>query len=117
MKNKAVRTHYLDASAIVKLFVNEDGSEKLKEYFSKYSSFNTTSLCFAEALSVLKRKNRKKLLTEEAYFKAAEELCICAFGCNIEIDDITIANPVAFGRRHVICDCPGTQWSVGALMA
>ena len=97
MTDKAIKTHYLDASAILKLFIKEDGSEKLEEYFSRHSVFFTTSLCFAEALSVLKRKkNKEKILNQETYLAAAEDLCISAFGCTIEIDDISIAQPNAF---------------------
>lgn len=94
----AVRTHYLDASAIVKLFVQEEGSDKLREYFSKHSVFHTTSLCFAEALRVLKAKNVRKLISQEAYLSAAEELCISTFGCTIEIDEISITTPQVFNE-------------------
>jgi predicted nucleic acid-binding protein len=47
---KLIRIHYLDASAIVKLFIAEEGSDRLQKYFSEESNFHTTSLCFAEAL-------------------------------------------------------------------
>ena len=96
----AVRTHYLDASAIVKLFVQEEGSDKLREYFSKHSVFHATSLCFAEALGVLKAKNLRKLISQEAYLSAAEELCISAFGCTIEIDEISITTPQVFNESE-----------------
>jgi uncharacterized protein with PIN domain len=45
-----VRVHYLDASALVKLLVDEPGSSRLKEYFDNPNVFRMTSLCFAEAL-------------------------------------------------------------------
>lgn len=53
----SIRIHYLDASAIVKLFLDEDGSDRVRRYFAAESNFNTRTLCFAEALTVLKSKH------------------------------------------------------------
>jgi predicted nucleic acid-binding protein len=52
------RIHYLDTSVLVKLLVKEDGSDVIEEYMSKEytSAFKTISLCFGEALGVLKLK-------------------------------------------------------------
>jgi predicted nucleic acid-binding protein len=99
---KVVRTHYIDTSALVKLFVQEDGSKKLRDYFSKHTVFHTTSLCFAEALGVLKAKKVRKLISNDAYLNASEELCISAFGGSIEIDEISIATPQAFRESQRI---------------
>lgn len=81
----AVKIHYLDASATVKLFVEEDGSDILRNYFNDRSVFQTISLCFAEALGALKVKNRKNL-SGEPYLSASEELYISAYGHAIQID-------------------------------
>jgi predicted nucleic acid-binding protein len=56
--NKVLIINYLDASAIVKLLIEEAQSKILKEYFSRNSNFYTTSFCFIEALGVLKRKKK-----------------------------------------------------------
>ena len=48
---KFIRIHYLDASAIVKLILNEPGSSELRQYFGKESNFTATSLCFVESLA------------------------------------------------------------------
>ena len=92
----SIRTHYLDASALVKLFIDEKGTDIIKKYFDEQSVFHTTSLCFAEALGALKAKNKKKYISNEAYLSASEELCISAFGHAIQIDEISIAEPTAF---------------------
>lgn len=65
---KFIRIHYLDASAIVKLVLDETGSAELRQYFDKESNFTVTSLCFAEALGVLKVKrfNQKSMTDEES---------------------------------------------------
>ena len=69
---KLIRIHYLDASAIVKLFITEEGSERLQRYFGEEANFYTTSLCFAEALGALKVKRfyRKKSLMNNIFARA-----------------------------------------------
>jgi hypothetical protein len=77
-----LKVHYLDASALVKLVVKEDGSDAIEAYMKREGmpSFKATSLCFAEALSVLKRKHQHKPdhidqdTWDNTYFTAAEDL-------------------------------------------
>ena len=94
---KLIRIHYLDASAIVKLFIDEVGSDTLRKYFNKESHFSTTSICFAEALGVLKvmRFNRKEI-TDEQYFCACEELLAYASDNTIKIEDVEIKDRMVF---------------------
>jgi predicted nucleic acid-binding protein len=95
-----VRTHYLDASAIVKLFIDEPGSDALRAYFSKEKESNfyyMTSLCFAEALGVLKvRYFNKKVISDEEYLFACDQLLGYAKGRIIEIEDIEIKDRMVF---------------------
>ena len=69
---------FLDASAAVKLVVNEDGSDRLLKSFNPAGSFFITTFCLFEALGVLKRKWIKKEimrdflhLTHEGYEREA----------------------------------------------
>jgi predicted nucleic acid-binding protein len=62
-----IKAHYLDASAAVKLVIEELGSDHLRGYFEKHSGFYITSFCLFEALNVLKRKMRAKDFTFEQY--------------------------------------------------
>jgi predicted nucleic acid-binding protein len=87
-----VKPHYLDASALVKLFVEEDGSDTVRHYFNKKTSFYTTSICFAEALGALKRKYEKRKITQEAYLKACNQLVAHISLKAIDIDDIGITD-------------------------
>ena len=88
-----LKTHYLDASAIVKLFVDEDGSQIIREYINKHAIFHTTSLCFAEALGVLKAKYfYRKKISEEQYLRASTNLLIYVLQEAIKIKDIDIAH-------------------------
>jgi len=47
---------FLDTSALVKLVVNEPDSDTLRRFVNAHSPRYTPSLCFAEALGVLKGK-------------------------------------------------------------
>lgn len=63
---------YFDASAAVKLVVKEPGFENVREHFHRHRPYHCmTSLCFAEALGVLKRKMERGKITREQY----------SFGC------------------------------------
>jgi predicted nucleic acid-binding protein len=88
-----IKTHYLDASAIVKLLIHEDGSAVLKQYFEKHSVFYTTSLCFVETLGVLKAKVLQNSITQDQYLTACEILMGQVRDQFIGIDEINIADP------------------------
>jgi predicted nucleic acid-binding protein len=96
-----IRLHFLDASALVKLVVNELGSSKLRSYFHRdATSFTTNTVCVVEALGVLKRKhlskNKPDYLDDEAYFAACEELMAFFRGENIAIDDVGLTDRAIF---------------------
>ena len=96
---KFIRIHYLDASAIVKLVLNERGSAELRQYFGKESNFTATSLCFAEALGVLKVKRfNQKRMTDEEYFSGCDELMAYVAGGTIEIEDIELNDRSVFNE-------------------
>lgn len=86
-----IRTHYLDTSAIVKLLVQEDGSATVRAYLERHATLATTSVCFAETLGVLKLKYLRKLLSEELYFAACDELMAHLRNQTLELDDVGIA--------------------------
>jgi predicted nucleic acid-binding protein len=70
-----VRTHFLDTSAMIKLVVDEEGSAVIRGYQSIGSVFWTTSICFAEALGVLKVKYfYRKEISKEKYLASTYDL-------------------------------------------
>ena len=72
----AVRANCFDASALLKLYVQEDGSDKLRTYWNREPTKFTTSLCFYEALTLLKVCHfYRKVLDVEAYKRATLDLC------------------------------------------
>ncbi|MCI0400812.1 MAG: type II toxin-antitoxin system VapC family toxin [Gammaproteobacteria bacterium] len=94
---KLIRIHYLDASAIVKLILSETGTAELKQYFDQESNFTATSLCFAEALGVLKMKHfNQKCITDEEYFSGCDELMAYVAEDSIEIEDVEIKDRSVF---------------------
>lgn len=89
---ETIRTHLIDASALVKLLVAEQHSSVVREYFNAHTVFLTTSICFAETLGVLKAKNNRKEVTVDEYLTAASELMAYLRGGNIQIDDFAISD-------------------------
>jgi len=69
-----IRTHYLDAFALVKLLIDEDGSAAVRSYLGPHAIRRTTSLCFAETLGVLKAKHERSRISDEQYLASCEEL-------------------------------------------
>lgn len=92
------RTHYLDASVIVKLLVSEEGSEAIKKYMvaEYWSTFNITSFCFAEALGVLKAKYLRKDIDEGTYFAAGDILRGYIGGNRIDLVNVDITDSQIF---------------------
>jgi predicted nucleic acid-binding protein len=84
---------YLDASALVKLVVDEGQHEAVRRYFYSTTNFAATSLCLAEALGAVKAKWTHGRLTEAQYFAATRKLVIDAWGGRIEVDDINLFTP------------------------
>ena len=75
MKRASVlRPHYLDASALVKLVVEEKFSKRVQAYVKTQSWRVCTSYCFYEALGVLKRKKERQELSERAYLASSRRL-------------------------------------------
>src|SRR5258705_13046415 len=67
-KKPYITIHQLDASAAVKLVLQEPGSDNLRPYFQTGRHFLITTLCLAEALGALKRKMLEKKLSRKEYF-------------------------------------------------
>ncbi len=100
----AVRTHCLDASALVKLYIEERGSSELREYLRGHANWYTTPFCFFEALSVLKVKFKyRREITEEQYHDLGLRL-VAEFGARTrDIRDINFTDPLIFGKVQEMC--------------
>lgn len=99
-----IRTHYLDASAIVKLLIDEEGSDAVRSYLGPHATWVTTSLCFAETLGVLKAKQVHKHISMEKYLGACEELMAHIRGQTITIEDVGLTERAVFDEVEVLCE-------------
>ena len=99
-----IRTHLLDASAIIKLLIEEDGSEIIEGYFNSKTVFWTTSLCFGEVLGVLKRKyiSKKEDLTKDQYLFASENLIDYMRNKKISVEEVDITEYEVFNEVEKI---------------
>ena len=94
----AVKVHYLDASAIVKLFADDGdelpGREALRQYYFDHASMFTHQFCLAEALSAFKRKLSRKIFTEDKYLHCLSEFFRLGIGLKLQVDDIGMLSPI-----------------------
>ena len=71
---KLIRTFFFDASAIVKILVDEPGSRRIREVYGGTAQIHTSWVLIAEALGVLKRKWQRGALDERQYGRAVHFL-------------------------------------------
>jgi predicted nucleic acid-binding protein len=93
---------YLDASAAVKLVLEERGSDHLRNYFNDRAGFFITSLCLAEALGVLKRKKLKRELSGTKYLDKCYLLLAHVRHKRVHIEDIQISSLDVFPKIEEI---------------
>ena len=108
MSDHWAKHRYLDASALVKLVVDEGDHEPVRSFFQSNANFGSTSLCIVEALGVIKAKWTYGRISEENYFAATRSLVINAWGKKIEIEDIGLFSPQglnsveALAKKHTL---------------
>lgn len=94
------RTHYFDASALVKLVADdpdeERGRDVVRGYYSGHrDSVYATSYCVTETLSAFKRKFLQHRITEEQYIRYVREFLRLVLGGNLRIDDeVSVLSPI-----------------------
>lgn len=94
----AVHATFFDASALVKLYIDEPGSAELRAYWRSQATKYTSPFCFYETLAALKRKRLKGALTKEQYLRAAKDLMAWFRASSARIDDLD------FEKRDVFAD-------------
>jgi predicted nucleic acid-binding protein len=98
-----IKASHLDASAAVKLVLQERGSEHLSSYFAKRAGFYITSVCLAEALGVFKRKRLRDEISEKQYLAT----CYLLLGYlrsppRIRMDEIELSSLDTFAKAEEI---------------
>jgi predicted nucleic acid-binding protein len=83
----ASRPHYLDASVLVKLVLDEDYSDRVRGYInaSERSWRVCTSFCYSEAFGALKLKYKRGEISEKAYIAGSRSLVRLARDNRIEV--------------------------------
>jgi predicted nucleic acid-binding protein len=90
------RANCLDASALVKLHVEELGSPELRAYVGSELCY-TTPFCYFEALNVLKMKwLYRKEISKDEYNKAARSLTAWFSPVPHDVQDIDFTDPLIF---------------------
>ena len=93
----ALRANCFDASALLKRYVKEAGSETVRAYWARESTKFTTSLCFYEALTQLKVCHfYRRELDLEAYNKATLDLCSWYRAVSERIPELNFLSPEVF---------------------
>lgn len=97
MGNKSARANCLDASALVKLHIEEIGSDVVRKYVNNEPTNYTTPFCYFEALNVLKMKwLYRKQISKEEYHKAAFSLTAWFSLVSKQVCDLDFTDPLTF---------------------
>jgi len=99
------RASLFDASALVKVFSQEPGTEIVRPYFDSEPTKYTTPFCFYEALNVLKGKwLYKTQLTKDEYLSAAYSLSIWFGASSRKVRDIEFTEPMTFANAKKLVE-------------
>lgn len=107
MDSYAVKVHYLDASALVKLVAedpdDEPGRTAIREYYQNHTNLMTTSYCLSEAFSIFKVKflYRKKI-SQHQYLKYLRTFVTNVVGGRLEIDQVSILSPKVLNEAEAL---------------
>lgn len=96
----AIKAHYLDASALVKLVADdadeEPGRDALRTYYYSHASRYATSYCVTEAFSAFKLKFLRNQISEADYVRYVRTFIQRIIGGNLQIDEVEILKPIVF---------------------
>lgn len=97
----------LDASALVKHYVQETGSDALRVYLHGQPTWYTTPFCLYEALGVLKakakKKNRLDRITEDQYHNAGLSMQADFDFRSKHLRDVDFISPSIFSEVSSLC--------------
>lgn len=93
LRKDTVHVWYLDASALVKVVVDEGDHAIVREFYYTHPNCHATALCLMEALGALKAKWMHSRLTHDEYIKASRKLIIDAWGKKVRPDNVDLFTP------------------------
>jgi predicted nucleic acid-binding protein len=100
----AVKVHYFDASALVKLVADDideaPGRDVLRRYFRQHAHPGyTTSFCIAEAFGAFKLKSLRKKISEKQYIGYVRNF-IRETGNHFKVNEVPILDPVVVAETE-----------------
>ena len=93
-----------DASALVKRYITEPGSEGLRRYWSSQATRYTTPFCLYETLGVLKRHKLSGTLTKADYLKVATDLVAWFRASHSRINDLDFTDREVFSDARELAE-------------
>jgi len=109
--SSACRADFFDASALVRLYVDEPEYEKVRTYFNNSSTKYTTPFCFYETLSILKGKWTHNKLTREKYITAVLKLTAWYSASSSQISDLDFTSPDLIRSASAIVEAHNIDFS------
>jgi len=106
MNRPPPRANCFDASALIKVFTLEAGSELVRDYFNNRSPTKyTTPFCFYESLNVLKVKwLYRHEITKDEYTAAAFRLAAWFGASTRYANDIDLKDPIVFFKVRELAE-------------
>ncbi|MBU2984032.1 type II toxin-antitoxin system VapC family toxin [Saccharophagus degradans] len=100
MSEYPARANFFDASALIKVFTNEYGSERVTEYFNNQAPTKfTTPFCLYETLNILKSKwVYREELSKEQYLECCFKLLSWYRLANEHVADLELFDPVVLDK-------------------
>lgn len=97
--------YYMDASAVVKLYIEEAGSERIREIvFSESNNIFISKITAAEVAAAFSRRQRMKDITEENYGEVFADFLLDyeRLFAKSEVTDSVIAIAIELARRQFL---------------
>jgi len=108
----ALHANCFDASALLKLYVPEERSKELRAYWHSEATRYTTSLCFNEALTLLKVCHfHRKTIDWAEYKKATLDLCAWHGAVSKNVPELNFHSPEVFFATQRIAEKHGLDLS------
>jgi predicted nucleic acid-binding protein len=106
------RADCFDASALVKVYVEEPRSSVVRSYFESRTTKYTTPFCYYEALSTLKSKWKyRSLLSKQQYLDAAFRLTAWYQASAKHVSDLDLTNLETFRSAQSLVERFGLDLS------
>ncbi len=88
LRSDTAHVWYLDASALVKLVIDEGDHLPVRQFYDSTPNCHATVPCLIEAMGAIKAKWVHKHISHDEYLKATRRLLIDAWGSKLRADNV-----------------------------